>query len=162
MKNLDGICRLESSLQYMTTEIRHTENGESGIFTAWQNDVQVGEMTYLRRVDVSAGNSERETCCADNNAIETCCADINAIETCCADINAIEADGASKRFATEQMVINHTQVFDGYEGQGIARQMVMAAVDFARKEGRKIMPVCSYAKAVLTRTDEYHDVLLMI
>ncbi|MBQ7698470.1 MAG: N-acetyltransferase [Paludibacteraceae bacterium] len=133
----------------MTTEIRHTENGESGIFTAWQNDVQVGEMTYMRSCAkggwnsrgevVSAGNSERETCCADNNAIE--------------------ADGASKRFATEQMVINHTQVFDGYEGQGIARQMVMAAVDFARKNNRTIVPVCSYAKAVLTRTDEYHDVL---
>lgn len=123
----------------MTTEIRHTENDESGIFTAWQNDVQVGEMTYKRSGVVSTGNSERETCCAD--------------------INAIEADGASKRFDTEQMVINHTQVFDGFEGQGIARQMVMAAVDFARKEGRKIMPVCSYAKAVLTRTDEYYDVL---
>ena len=123
----------------MTTEIRHTENGESGRFTAWQNDVQVGEMTYLRCVDVSAGNGERETCCAD--------------------INAIEADGASVKPATEQMVINHTQVFDGYEGQGIARQMVMAAVDFARKNGRQIIPVCSYAKAMLTRTDEYHDVL---
>ena len=123
----------------MTTEIRHTENGESGIFTAWQNDVQVGEMTYKRRGAVSAGDSE--------------------CETCCADINAIEADGASKRFDTEQMVINHTQVFDGYEGQGIARQMVMAAVDFARENGRQIIPVCSYAKAVLTRTDEYQDVL---
>lgn len=123
----------------MTTEIRHIENGESGIFTAWQNGVQVGEMTYLRRVDVSAGNSERETCCADNNAIE--------------------ADNANIKPTAEQMVINHTQVFDGYEGQGIARQMVMAAVDFARKEGRKIMPVCSYAKAVMTRTDEYEDIL---
>lgn len=123
----------------MTTKIRHTENGESGIFTAWQNDVQVGEMTYLRRVYVSAGNSERETCRSD--------------------INAIGADGASKRFVTEQMVINHTQVFDGYEGQGIARQLVMAAVDFARKNNRTILPVCSYAKAVLTRTDEYNDIL---
>ena len=133
----------------MTTEIRHTENGESGIFTAWQNSVQVGEMTYKRSGSqgvlnsrgevVSAGNSERETCCADTNAIE--------------------ADGASKRFATEQMVINHTQVFDGYEGQGIARQLVMGAVDFACKNNRTIVPVCSYAKAVLTRTDEYQDVL---
>ena len=133
----------------MTTEIRHTENGESGIFTAWQNGVQVGEMTYKRSGSkgvwnsrsevVRAGKSERETCCADNNAIK--------------------ADGASKRFVTEQMVINHTQVFDGYEGQGIARQMVMAAVDFARKNNRTILPVCSYAKAVLTRTDEYQDVL---
>lgn len=133
----------------MTTEIRHTENAKIGIFTAWQNDVQVGEMTYKRSGSkgvwnsrsevVRAGNSERETCCSDNNAIE--------------------ADGASKRFATEQMVINHTQVFDGYEGQGIARQLVMAAVDFARKNGRQIIPVCSYAKAVLTRTDEYKDIL---
>ena len=133
----------------MTTEIRHSENKESGIFTAWQNGVQVGEMTYMRSCAkggwnsrgevVSAGNSERETCCADNNAIK--------------------ADSASVKPATEQMVINHTQVFDGYEGQGIARQMVMAAVDFARKNNRTILPVYSYAKAVLTRTDEYQDVL---
>lgn len=133
----------------MTTEIRHTENGESGIFTAWQNGVQVGEMTYKRSGSKGVWNSRGEVISAGNSERETCCA----------DINAIEADGASKRFATEQMVINHTQVFDGYEGQGIARQMVMAAVDFARKEGRKIIPVCSYAKAVLTRTDEYVDIL---
>ena len=133
----------------MTTEILHSENNESGIFTAWQNGVQVGEMTYKRSCAkggwnsrgevVSAGNSERETCCSDNNAIE--------------------ADGASKRFATEQMVINHTQVFDGYEGQGIARQLVIAAVDFARENNRKILPLCSYAQAVLTRTEEYDDIL---
>ena len=42
------------------------------------------------------------------------------------------------------------------------RQLVMEAVDFARSNNRTILPVCSYAKAVLTRTDEYHDVLLMI
>ncbi|MBQ9340515.1 MAG: N-acetyltransferase [Paludibacteraceae bacterium] len=50
-------------------------------------------------------------------------------------------------------------MFDGYEGQGIARQLVMAAVDFARENNRTILPVCSYAKAVLTRTDEYNDIL---
>lgn len=133
----------------MTTEIRHTENGESGIFTAWQNDVQVGEMTYKRRGSKGVWNSRGEVVSAGNSERETCCA----------DINAIGVEGASVKPATDQMVINHTQVFDGYEGQGIARQLVMAAVDFARKEGRKIMPVCSYAKAVLTRTDEYQDVL---
>ena len=133
----------------MTTEILHTENGESGIFTAWQNDVQVGEMTYKRSGSKGVWNSRGEVVSAGNSERETYCS----------DINAIKADGASKRFATEQMVINHTQVFDGYEGQGIARQMVMAAVDFARKNGRQIIPVCSYAKAMLTRTDEYHDVL---
>jgi len=38
--------------------------------------------------------------------------------------------------------------------------MVMAAVDFARENNRTILPVCSYAKALLTRTEEYKDILL--
>ncbi len=143
----------------MTTEIRHTENGESGIFTAWQDGVQVGEMTYLRSGSKGVWNSRGEVVSAGNSERETCCTDNNAIETCCADNNAIEADNANIKPATEQMVINHTQVFDGYEGQGIARQLVMAAVDFARKNNRTILPVCSYAKALLTCTDEYNDIL---
>ena len=123
----------------MTTEIRHTENGESGIFTAWQDGTQVGEMTYKRSgVEYTSMRKEIDRW-EQTQEITT-----------------------TEQTRKEQMVINHTQVFDGYEGQGIARQLVMAAVDFARKEGRKIMPVCSYAKAVLTRTDEYHDILLMI
>ncbi len=63
------------------------------------------------------------------------------------------------RSTPERMIIDHTRVFDGYEGKGIARQMVMAAVAFARAHSRKIIPVCSYAQAVLTRNDEYKDIL---
>ena len=59
----------------------------------------------------------------------------------------------------KRMIIDHTQVFEGFEGRGIARQMVLAAVDFARANSHKIIPVCSYAQKVLTRTDEYKDVL---
>ena len=59
----------------------------------------------------------------------------------------------------ERMIINHTRVFESFEGKGIARQMVLAAVDFARANSRRIIPVCSYAQALLTRTDEYKDIL---
>lgn len=59
----------------------------------------------------------------------------------------------------ERMMIDHTRVFEGFEGKGIARQMVLAAVDFARANSRRIIPVCSYAQALLTRTDEYKDIL---
>ena len=59
----------------------------------------------------------------------------------------------------ERMIIDHTCVFEGFEGQGIARQLVMAAVDFARQNARTIIPVCSYARKVLTRTDKEKDVL---
>ena len=59
----------------------------------------------------------------------------------------------------ERMIIDHTRVFDGFEGKGIARQMVLAAVAFARANNRQIIPVCSYAQAFLTRTNEYKDIL---
>ncbi len=64
-----------------------------------------------------------------------------------------------QRPTPQRMIIDHTRVFDGFEGKGIARQMVLAAVDFARANNRKISPVCSYAHAFLTRTDEYTDIL---
>ena len=64
-----------------------------------------------------------------------------------------------QRPTPERMIIDHTRVFEGFEGRGIARQMVLAAVDFARANNRHIIPVCSYAQAFLTRTDEYKDIL---
>lgn len=91
-------------------EIKHIKTERGGIFEAWEEGTQVGEMTY-------------------------------------------------QRTRPERMVIDHTEVYEGYEGKGIARQMVLVAVDFARANGRKIVPVCSYARAVLTRTDEYADVV---
>ena len=90
--------------------IKHRENERTGLFEAWIDEVQVGELTY-------------------------------------------------QRTTPERMIIDHTRVFEGFEGQGIARQLVMAAVDFARQYGRTIVPVCSYARKVLMRTDEYIDIL---
>ena len=63
-----------------------------------------------------------------------------------------------QRTTLERMIIDHTRVFEGFEGKGIARQLVMATVDFARQNGRTIVPICSYARNVLTRTDEYMDI----
>lgn len=64
-----------------------------------------------------------------------------------------------RRTTPERMIIDHTRVFEGFEGQGIARQLVMASVKFARQNSRTIIPVCSYARKLLTRTDEYNDIL---
>ena len=64
-----------------------------------------------------------------------------------------------QRTTPERMIIDHTRVFEGFEGQGIARQLVMASVAFARQNNRTIIPVCSYARNVLTRTIDYKDIL---
>ncbi|MBS1615572.1 MAG: N-acetyltransferase [Bacteroidetes bacterium] len=59
----------------------------------------------------------------------------------------------------ELMVIEHTEVDASLAGQGVGKQLVNAAVDYARAHHIRIVPVCSYAKKVLERGSEYADVL---
>lgn len=57
------------------------------------------------------------------------------------------------------MVILHTEVNDALAGQGIGKQLVAAAVDYARAQHVVIHPICPYAKKVLERNPDYADVL---
>jgi predicted GNAT family acetyltransferase len=57
------------------------------------------------------------------------------------------------------IVANHTYVDPSLRGQGIAKMLLETLVDFARKENKKIIPVCSYVKAEFERNKGYHDVI---
>lgn len=57
------------------------------------------------------------------------------------------------------IVIEHTTVSEILKGQGVGQKLVNAVADMARAESRKIIPVCPFAKKVMTRSDEYKDVL---
>jgi predicted GNAT family acetyltransferase len=59
----------------------------------------------------------------------------------------------------DEIVIDHTFVKEEYRNQGIARALLMKVVDYARREKKRIIPQCSYAKDVLTKHEEYKDVL---
>ena len=56
------------------------------------------------------------------------------------------------------MVVGHTWVDPNLRGGRLAPRLVEAAVDYARREGRKIVPVCSYVRAVFGRSSAYDDV----
>lgn len=58
-----------------------------------------------------------------------------------------------------RIIIDHTQVDDALRGKGAGKQMVAAAVDYARKNKIEILPLCPFAKAVFDKTPEYGDVL---
>lgn len=58
-----------------------------------------------------------------------------------------------------KFIIDHTEVNPNYEGQGIGKLLVNAAVAFARENHYKIVPVCPYAKRVLMKSAEYEDIL---
>ena len=58
-----------------------------------------------------------------------------------------------------QMVIEHTEVNVELEGQGVGKQLVFTAVEYARTHNLKIVPLCPFAKKILSRTKEWQDVL---
>ena len=61
--------------------------------------------------------------------------------------------------ATGLIVYNHTEVPRNLEGQGIASQLAEAALEFARNEGLKIMPLCPYVASYIRRHPEYKELL---
>ncbi len=60
--------------------------------------------------------------------------------------------------AGQVMTIAHTYAY--VQGRGIGRLLVVAAIDYARSEGMKIIPQCSYAKALMERNEEYRKMIL--
>ena len=54
--------------------------------------------------------------------------------------------------------IDHTEVDPSLRGRGIPKQLVAAAVDWARQEKIRLVPICPYARHVFDRTPEYADV----
>jgi uncharacterized protein len=60
---------------------------------------------------------------------------------------------------TQKIIIDHTEVSDALAGKGAGKQLVAAAVSFAREKGIKIMPLCPFAKSVFDKTPAYNDLL---
>ncbi len=60
----------------------------------------------------------------------------------------------------ERFIIDHTEVEEAYNGKGVGKEMLLAAVDFARKNGKTIIPLCPFAKASFQKHEELQDVLV--
>lgn len=58
-----------------------------------------------------------------------------------------------------KIIIDHTEVNPDFKGKNIGKQLVMAAVDYARKKDVKIIPLCPFAKSVFDKNTEIQDVL---
>ncbi len=75
----------------------------------------------------------------------------------------IERDGRRVAELTYRMMgadamVDHTWVDPKLRGGGEARSLVAAAVQWARQERMKLVPVCSYVRIVFDRTPGYADV----
>lgn len=54
--------------------------------------------------------------------------------------------------------ILHTVVSPEHKGKGIAKILLDAAADYARKHNKKIKDVCSFVTVQFERSDKYNDV----
>lgn len=57
------------------------------------------------------------------------------------------------------IIIDHTQVEDELRGTGAGQKLVEKAVDFARANSIRILPLCPFAKSVFQKNPELRDVL---
>lgn len=58
-----------------------------------------------------------------------------------------------------QFIIDHTEVSEDFAGKGVGKKLLMATVDFARKNNVKIIPLCPFAKSVFDKVEDIRDVL---
>ncbi|WP_353934918.1 GNAT family N-acetyltransferase [Acinetobacter indicus] len=63
------------------------------------------------------------------------------------------------RAGEDKIIIDHTTVSEQLRGQGVGRHLVEAAVNYAREQQTKIIPLCPYAKAAFEKDPSIQDVL---
>ncbi len=59
------------------------------------------------------------------------------------------------RLNEKTIVFTHTGVPPALEGNGIGSLIVRAGLDYAREQGYKVLPLCSFVDAYIRRHSEY-------
>ncbi len=59
---------------------------------------------------------------------------------------------------TSKFIIDHTGVEGSFSGRGLGKQLVMKAVEYARNNTLKILPLCPFAKKVFDKEVGIQDV----
>ena len=63
------------------------------------------------------------------------------------------------RRSGDVLVLHHTEVPPALQGQGLAGELVQGALDWARAEGLRVRPTCSYVAAYMRRHAGTQDLL---
>jgi uncharacterized protein len=77
----------------------------------------------------------------------------------------IERDGdwvaemTYEREGQRKIVIDHTEVDESLQGEGIGESLVEEAVKWARENNLLIKPTCPFVKKILESSEDYEDVL---
>ncbi|GAB4526165.1 MAG: GNAT family N-acetyltransferase [Amphiplicatus sp.] len=73
--------------------------------------------------------------------------------------DGLEAEMTYSKAGEARLIIDHTGAPDALSGRGLGGLLVRRAVEDARREGRKIIPLCPFAKAFIEKHPELQDVV---
>lgn len=71
----------------------------------------------------------------------------------------IKAEITYSKAGETKIIIDHTEVSKELRGQSVGKTLVEHAVNYARKNGLTVIPLCPFAKSVIERDESLHDVL---
>lgn len=65
------------------------------------------------------------------------------------------------KLTADAIAFTHTETLPAFSGRGLARQLVIAALDDARRRGLAVRPFCPYVREIILRlADAYLDLVL--
>lgn len=65
------------------------------------------------------------------------------------------------RYRTEpdRIVLEHTEIDDAHQGQGLAGKLARGTLDAIRERGQRVTAECEYMAGYIARHDEYADLV---
>ena len=58
-----------------------------------------------------------------------------------------------------EIIFTHTEVPEAIGGRGVAQKLVKGALDQAREQNLKVVPLCGYVEKFIERHPEYKDLV---
>ena len=61
--------------------------------------------------------------------------------------------------AGDSVIVAHTEIADGHEGEGLGSALVRGTLDEIRASGKTVIPTCQFTAAYIKRHPEYVDLV---
>ncbi|MCX8996716.1 GNAT family N-acetyltransferase [Rhizobiaceae bacterium BDR2-2] len=74
-------------------------------------------------------------------------------------VDGHEAEMTFSRTSPTLIILDHTGVPDALRGRGVGQALALRAVEDARSNGWRIIPLCPFFKAQVARHPEWRDVI---
>jgi predicted GNAT family acetyltransferase len=63
--------------------------------------------------------------------------------------------------AGDSVIIAHTEIVDGHEGEGLGGVLVRAALERIRESGKTVIPTCTFTAAYIRRHPDFVDLVAL-